>query len=176
MLLECKVTGRPVPIITWKRNGLLVKTSPRIYISPDRSQLQIFSVQQENAGMYTCLADNVVGDSSGTITVTVLQSPELKERYKTIEKVIGEDLELSCISDVTPLPEVTWFFDGQKLLSHNKYAVDRGDSVGHYKRQYEITNSGQVLKLFDIQLYNKERIEVSIPCFIDDGKSSIIRQ
>ena len=65
LLLECETTGRPRPTISWQKDGKLVQAGPRIYISPDRSRLQIFSVQQENQGVYTCIADNIVGQDKG---------------------------------------------------------------------------------------------------------------
>ena len=162
LLLECDVTGRPQPTITWHKNNQLVNSSPRIYLSPDRSRLQIFSVQEENEGVYICLADNLVGQSTGSIKVTVLQSPELKEKYKTIEKIIGEDLELSCITNVVPPPEVKWYYDGS-LLSDAFMSIPRGDAVrGDEFKSYKITNNGQVLRLNNIRMNNKGQYKCTV--------------
>ena len=87
LILECSIEGRPDPVIVWKRDGRVLSSSLRIYVSPDKKRLQIFSMKIADAGTYSCHADNIVGSGEDFTKVTVLQSPELLESYQSIEKV-----------------------------------------------------------------------------------------
>ena len=73
LLLECSINGRPEPAITWKRNGKILSSSPRVYISPDKKRLQIFSMKTEDSGTYSCHASNIVGIGQDFTRVSVLQ-------------------------------------------------------------------------------------------------------
>ena len=109
LTLVCDIKkGAPEPTLTWEKDGNVLASNSKIYISPDRSQLQIFSIQVSDAGLYKCVGDNIAGHTEASTKVEVLQSPKLEESFEEIEAVESDDLELSCISDVKPLPEVTW--------------------------------------------------------------------
>ena len=109
LTLVCDIKkGAPEPTLTWEKDGNVLASNSKIYISPDRSQLQIFSIQVSDAGLYKCVGDNIAGHTEASTKVEVLQSPKLEESFEEIEAVEADDLELSCISDVKPLPEVTW--------------------------------------------------------------------
>ena len=73
LLLECSINGRPEPVIIWKRNGKILSSSPRVYISPDKKRLQIFSMKTEDSGTYSCHASNIVGTGQDFTRVSVLQ-------------------------------------------------------------------------------------------------------
>ena len=109
LTLVCDIKkGAREPTLTWEKDGNVLASNSKIYISPDRSQLQIFSIQVSDAGLYKCVGDNIAGHTEASTKVEVLQSPKLEESFEEIEAVEADDLELSCISDVKPLPEVTW--------------------------------------------------------------------
>ena len=103
LTLKCEITaGHPAPSISWEKNGNVLSSNSKIYISPDRTQLQIFSIQISDAGSYKCVADNPAGHFEIETRVDVLQSPELGETFEEIEAIEEDELKLSCISEVRP--------------------------------------------------------------------------
>ena len=70
---SCEAMGKPVPIISWYHNDVLVNIRDRFIISQSSfnitvsSTLIIMNVQSSDVGTYTC---NVTNDtSSGVLTV-----------------------------------------------------------------------------------------------------------
>ena len=138
LTMKCFITaGHPSPSLSWEKNGAVLTSNSKIYISPDRSQLQIFSIGISDAGMYKCVADNTAGHFEIETQVDVLQSPQLAETFEEIEAIESDQLELSCISEVVPAPEVTWFVDGSEITDQDyHYDIDpdvfRGDNSNYY--------------------------------------------
>ena len=61
--LVCDADGRPRPDVVWTRNGrrLSVDTDDPHYSVDDDGTLTVFSVDDRDAGTYTCTAVNVAG-------------------------------------------------------------------------------------------------------------------
>jgi len=90
-LINCTATGIPVPNVTWRDpDGMELPNvaNTRITLLPEYNQgvtfdglnfvhrvtqlLQITNTSDKDSGMYTCVADNSVGQvDSGTVTVFV---------------------------------------------------------------------------------------------------------
>ena len=67
----CSASGNPPPKVYWSRaNGLL--PSNRTKVVPD-GRIQIGDVQLQDAGKYTCLAQNILGKDEG-VAILVVQS------------------------------------------------------------------------------------------------------
>ena len=75
---SCEATGKPVPIISWYHNGVLVNIRDRYNISQQSSFngtvssiLTLSNVRSSDVGTYTCNATNVVSSntSSGVLTI-----------------------------------------------------------------------------------------------------------
>ena len=77
--LNCQVTGRPVPSISWYFKGVMINVSntSKYNVSNTKrdttvtSLLIISNVQSSDVGTYTCQAENFIGtdQSSGILTV-----------------------------------------------------------------------------------------------------------
>nr|XP_031826010.1 titin-like isoform X2 [Nomia melanderi] len=96
--LVAKVTGNPVPEVTWLRNNLPLEKSPNIMESYDGENivLEIRNANSEvDAGDYKCIASNPVGKASHGARVTVdvdkvtftkeLEKEVIVDEYKTLE-------------------------------------------------------------------------------------------
>ena len=74
MQFELKVSGSPVPTLTWFKNGTELKAgSDYKFISEGvQCRLVIFKPTIESAGKYTCKAENAAGikECSAELTVT----------------------------------------------------------------------------------------------------------
>lgn len=72
--LEAKVTGNPVPQVTWYRNNEVLQPSPNVKQSFDGENivLEITGADSEvDSGDYKCVATNPVGKASHGAKVTV---------------------------------------------------------------------------------------------------------
>jgi hypothetical protein len=68
--LECRANGQPTPRIQWYKGRYAVIPSRRIATS-SRGHLIINAVQRSDTGFYTCVALNVVGSDSITVSFSV---------------------------------------------------------------------------------------------------------
>lgn len=74
LLLPCTVIGHPTPKIQWFRNEEPLEESKGVSILQEangRCVLTISEVFPEDAGEYTCLATNKIGESSSTVSVFI---------------------------------------------------------------------------------------------------------
>ena len=74
-VVDCNITGKPSPQISWTRNGVLLVQSTELIIQTValnnnsntlRSTLTIYSVTDSDKGTYTCTGSNVL--PNGTVT------------------------------------------------------------------------------------------------------------
>ncbi|XP_042888253.1 titin-like isoform X7 [Penaeus japonicus] len=71
---RCKVTGKPMPKLTWLQNGRPIAhhREVRLTQTPDgKAGLQILEVFPEDAGDYTCIARNKAGEARSTANLAV---------------------------------------------------------------------------------------------------------
>lgn len=74
LTLPCTVIGHPTPKIQWYRNEEPLENSKGVSISQEangRCVLTISEVFPEDAGEYTCLATNKIGEASSTVSVFI---------------------------------------------------------------------------------------------------------
>ncbi|CAJ0583049.1 unnamed protein product, partial [Mesorhabditis spiculigera] len=78
--LTCSAEGPPVPDISWKHNGLPLDV-PKA--ASGYSQLTVVMHDKSNAGNYTCVAQNSVGESLSTAVIDYAEPPA--DRYEDDE-------------------------------------------------------------------------------------------
>ena len=76
---SCQATGEPVPIVSWYFNGVMVNVSDESKYDVSSSMndiviashLTIMNAQSYDVGIYTCEAENFIGNdsSSGVLTI-----------------------------------------------------------------------------------------------------------
>ncbi|XP_053561563.1 contactin-5 [Bombina bombina] len=117
---ECKATGKPRPIYRWLKNGLPLMPQNRIEMV--NGMLTIHNVNQSDAGMYQCLAENIYGIIYGSAELKVLAlAPtfEMNQRQKTIIITKGKEVVIECKPQASPKPVISWM-KGDKSLRQNK--------------------------------------------------------
>ena len=62
--LLCKVSGVPVPQVTWEKDGVEVQRGGKVY--------SIDTADQGDSGNYTCIATNIAGEVKATSQLNVL--------------------------------------------------------------------------------------------------------
>lgn len=72
--LEANVFGKPMPTVTWKKEGDILKPTEGVKITQKRnlSTVELFSVNRKQTGDYTITAENASGSKSATIKLKVL--------------------------------------------------------------------------------------------------------
>ena len=76
---SCQAIGEPIPSISWYYNGLMINVSNvseyRVSSSMDdiviTSYLTIMNAQSYDVGIYTCEAENLIGNDSNSGVLTI---------------------------------------------------------------------------------------------------------
>lgn len=77
--LYAEVYGKPLPKVTWKRNGVALTLVEGVKMSQKRHLylLELFSVTRKETGEYSIVAENPSGTKSGNIKLKVLGKSSL---------------------------------------------------------------------------------------------------
>ena len=70
LTISCDVAGSPEPTITWLRDGETITSGGR-FSDDGQGTLVVSNVQRDDAGTYTCTANNTRGSDSDSIDVNV---------------------------------------------------------------------------------------------------------
>uniref|UniRef100_A0A3Q3ALP3 Hemicentin 1 n=1 Tax=Kryptolebias marmoratus TaxID=37003 RepID=A0A3Q3ALP3_KRYMA len=115
--LVCVAEGIPQPKLIWKKNGTPLSESTGEYTILPSGELVIDSAQPDDAGSYTCVATNSVGQDSWTVTLSVHTHPIFTELLGDVALNKGERLMLACGVSGVPLPRISWTFNN-KIMPH----------------------------------------------------------
>ncbi|XP_012280177.1 Down syndrome cell adhesion molecule-like protein Dscam2 [Orussus abietinus] len=136
----CTVTGQPTPVISWAKDGHLLRegSSGRIKIQKGViPTLHISSITRDNKGMYQCFAKNDYEMVQATAELRLGDAaPQLV--YKFIEQTMqpGPSVSLKCIATGNPTPRFTWTLDGFPLPQNDRFVIGQyvtvhGDVISH---------------------------------------------
>ncbi|XP_070621774.1 roundabout homolog 3 isoform X2 [Erythrolamprus reginae] len=111
---HCEVQGDPVPTSRWrKEEGELPRG--RSEIQNDNS-LRISRVTAEDEGTYTCVAENSVGKSEASGSLSVHVPPQLVTRPRDQIVTQGRTVTFQCETKGNPPPAVFWQKEGSQVL------------------------------------------------------------
>ena len=124
--LECVASGYPLPAIRWLRGGQLVVIGGRVSEN-EESSLLISNAVVEDAGVYTCEANNGVGRPKlREIGVEVLGKLSVSVEATNASYSVGSDALLKCgiHGDQRSNVELLWMKDGLGLPYDDRYIED----------------------------------------------------
>ncbi|KAM6431806.1 roundabout homolog 3 isoform 5-T5 [Liasis olivaceus] len=115
---HCEVQGDPVPTSRWrKEEGELPRGRSEVQ---NDNTLRISRVNAEDEGTYTCMAENSVGKSeaSGSLSVHVgpFFPPQLVTRPRDQIVTQGRTVTFQCETKGNPPPAVFWQKEGSQVL------------------------------------------------------------
>ncbi|XP_041437544.1 roundabout homolog 2 isoform X9 [Xenopus laevis] len=115
-ILECQPPrGHPEPTIYWKKDKVRIDDKDE-RISIRGGKLMLSNTRKSDAGMYTCVGTNMVGErDSDPAELTVFERPTFLRR--PINQVVLEDeaVEFRCQVQGDPQPTVRWKKDDADL-------------------------------------------------------------
>ncbi|KAG5850585.1 hypothetical protein ANANG_G00084020 [Anguilla anguilla] len=115
VVLECIVSGVPMPRITWRKHGaILAGNNPR-YVFAENGSLHIHSAQVTDTGRYLCMATNEAGTQRRRVDLQVYVSPSIAKGPSNITVTVNVQTTLSCEATGIPKPSVTWKKNGRLL-------------------------------------------------------------
>ncbi|CAJ0570275.1 unnamed protein product, partial [Mesorhabditis spiculigera] len=119
-----KVTGYPLPDITWYKDDVLLHEDERhtFYADDDGFfAMTIDPVHVDDTGRYTCMATNEYGQASTSAFFRVLKvekeaaPPAFVSSLRDQECKEGETIAFECEVEGWPEPELLWLVDDQPL-------------------------------------------------------------
>ncbi|KFM78021.1 Titin, partial [Stegodyphus mimosarum] len=95
--LKISYSGTPTPTISWLFNGKIRETDERCDVSllPDVVQIQIREICRKDAGLYTFVASNKIGEDTVVVPVIVLGPPDPPAGQPILELLEGSQAKLS---------------------------------------------------------------------------------
>ncbi|XP_014664077.1 PREDICTED: palladin-like [Priapulus caudatus] len=136
ILLEGVVTGQPTPTVTWYKDGVEITNNPYYQISYQtyngHVSLSVVRSRLDDAGKYTCKAENPSGTSSSSAEVLVKAhtvAPNFVQKLQS--KVIKEGEYLRFDVRVTGIPEpsVTWYRENVPIKSTPDFQVTQNGDL-----------------------------------------------
>ncbi|KAL1022832.1 hypothetical protein UPYG_G00032950 [Umbra pygmaea] len=127
--LTCMAEGVPQPTMSWEKDGTPVSNMAGEYTILPSGELIIDSAQPDDAGSYTCVATNAVGQDSRAISFSVHTHPAFTELLGDVALNKGERLVLSCGVTGIPTPKITWSFNNNIKHAHYDYLNGHSEMV-----------------------------------------------
>uniref|UniRef100_A0A8B9PR63 Contactin 4 n=1 Tax=Apteryx owenii TaxID=8824 RepID=A0A8B9PR63_APTOW len=123
--LECFALGNPVPTISWRRaDGKQIPRKARRHRSS--GVLEIPNFQQEDAGLYECVAENVRGKNVARGQLTFYAQPNWIQKISDAHAAIEETVAWECRANGRPKPSYSWLKDGEPLLPQGRIRIEQG--------------------------------------------------
>ncbi|XP_072488817.1 hemicentin-2 isoform X3 [Notamacropus eugenii] len=131
LTLLCEASGNPSPLVRWFRGEEPVSPGEDTYFLAGGRILKLTRVQEEDGGLYLCLASNLVGEARKNFSVEVLVPPRIENEDSEEEVKVseGQSASLTCNATGHPQPTVTWFKDGQALSGGDPYRISSDGSM-----------------------------------------------
>ncbi len=108
--LQCKISGFPAPVIKWLRDGNEIKVRKGVLVSQDASggaTLVVEKAQLTDAGTYTAVGTNEVGQAETSCEVKVTQAmeePKFSCLLRSAKAVEGSPVKLEGKVTGHPMP------------------------------------------------------------------------
>ncbi|XP_038602086.1 neogenin isoform X5 [Tachyglossus aculeatus] len=123
-ILPCVASGFPTPIIRWTRNeeALITEGSEKLALLAGGS-LEINDIVEEDAGIYTCIADNGNETIEAKADLTVQVPPEFLKRPTNIYAHESMDILFECEVNGKPTPTVKWVKNGEMVIPSDYFKI-----------------------------------------------------
>ncbi|XP_060826020.1 obscurin isoform X7 [Bombus pascuorum] len=129
--LKVRVTGVPKPKLIWLKDGEVIKEDDRHKITTHvdgivDSTYSIATFSVHDVGKIKCRATNVDGcaQTGCNLTMQLISPSFIHLLPKTKEVDEGDCLELKAKIDGSPVPDVGWYKDGEKIVPNEHMKIE----------------------------------------------------
>ncbi|XP_072306283.1 neural cell adhesion molecule L1-like protein [Eucyclogobius newberryi] len=159
--IRCVVSGKPVPDITWRKNGEIFRDELKQRVLED--SVVLHNADPEDSGVYQCEASNPHGTLLANVNILVMNmaplilTAELQE-YAVVQ---GGDVALDCRSFGSPPPSISWTetsgdIEGERfLVLSNKslqiIGAEKSDSGGYVCAASNSEGKSSITALLDVK-------------------------
>ncbi|XP_065137446.1 neural cell adhesion molecule 1b isoform X3 [Paramisgurnus dabryanus] len=120
-VLACDADGFPEPMVTWKRNNILLESGDKYSFNEDGSEMTVLDVTKLDEGDYTCIATNKAGKSEQELSLKVFVQPKITFLESQTTTEMDEKVTLTCEATGDPTPTITWSF-GPRVFTEGEQA------------------------------------------------------
>ncbi|XP_030314192.1 contactin-4 [Calypte anna] len=114
-----------VPTISWRRaDGKQIPRKARRHRSS--GLLEIPNFQQEDAGLYECVAENVRGKNVARGQLIFYAQPSWIQKISDARAAMEESVAWECRASGRPKPSYRWLKDGELLLPQERVQLEQG--------------------------------------------------
>nr|XP_015809126.2 neogenin 1a isoform X5 [Nothobranchius furzeri] len=123
VLLPCVVTGFPSPRIRWSLGDKPLEESEGRVEVVGGGSLQISNIMEEDAGVYTCVAENSNTTIEAQAQLTVQAPPQFVKRPSNIYAHETMDIIFECEVSGSPAPTVKWVKNGDAVIPSDYFKI-----------------------------------------------------
>uniref|UniRef100_A0AAY4E4Q7 Contactin-3 n=1 Tax=Denticeps clupeoides TaxID=299321 RepID=A0AAY4E4Q7_9TELE len=116
VLLPCVLKGNPPPIVRWTKGE-------ERFDAVAGGSLQIVNLTEEDAGIYSCLADNGNETIEATAELTVQVPPRFLKKPSNIYAHESMDIIFECDVTGSPPPTVKWLKNGDTVFPSDYFKI-----------------------------------------------------
>ena len=130
--LECRVSGRPLPDVTWTKDGKEVKPSDRVEIkkTPDGlCSLTIQNATPDDKGVYKVITKNKLQTREAQTQVQISSALRFNATLKDMAAQVGQTITFEVDCEGLPKPTIQWLFNGQEVAAGGKYKLEMKGNV-----------------------------------------------
>uniref|UniRef100_A0A182J430 Muscle M-line assembly protein unc-89 n=1 Tax=Anopheles atroparvus TaxID=41427 RepID=A0A182J430_ANOAO len=154
-LLEMKVKGYPKPEIVWRHEGTIIEPGGRykfLYEDAESVSLVIKDVQASDAGAYSIVAQNELGEDSTFINLVVKTPPTITKPHD-MSAMVKEQYKMSIEVNAVPAATVRFFRNGKEireddrikfLTAENYYIIKFNNTVLEDAGNYSIIAMNEI--------------------------------
>ncbi|KAK5623629.1 putative aminophospholipid-translocase [Crenichthys baileyi] len=123
VLLPCVVSGYPAPHIRWMFGEKVLEESDGRVEVVGGGSLQISNITEEDAGIYTCVAENSNTTIETQAQLTVQVPPQFVKRPVNIYAHESMDIIFECEVSGSPAPTVKWVKNGDAVIPSDYFKI-----------------------------------------------------
>ncbi|XP_074852067.1 LOW QUALITY PROTEIN: netrin receptor DCC [Carettochelys insculpta] len=128
-VLECCVSGFPMPTFTWMRGEEVIPVRSKKYSLLAGSNLIISNVTDDDSGTYTCIVTYKNENSSASAELTVLVPPWFLNHPSNLYAYESMDIEFECAVSGKPVPTVDWIKNGEVVIPSDYFQIVGGSNL-----------------------------------------------
>nr|AKR04374.1 peroxidasin [Chilo suppressalis] len=133
----CVATGNPKPEIIWFRDSkALPLADDSRYEVMDNGTLMVHDADETAEGVFECIAKNAIGEARSQPARMHLQKRTIDAKLQFTQVPLKRIVQLSepfvsfdCIAVGEPKPHITWFFNDEKLVLHERMSIKKNGTI-----------------------------------------------